>query len=329
MSITRHGHPSVGSYFVFLFLRLTLRPLLSLWPLTEAGMSILPKLDAKITDKAPSPRGVVTEWVALGGRRTELTMPAGPSRGDCDTAILYLHGGACVVAGIGTHRGITGRLSRTTGLPVFALEYRQLPEAGVGTSVADALDAYRELLTERGYRRIVVAGDSAGGYLCGKVIELAEGAGLPAPTAWIGYSPWLDLDADANPDRSSRSDSYLSIGKMRTLVPLLDRGPVALAGIRNLVDVDPRRFPPTILITAENEMLEPDAIVLAERLMAAAVEVQLHSYAWQVHAFPMLIEDLPESREALRLTADFATAAVRAARNTDTRGADARDEQVG
>ena len=186
-----------------------------------------------------------------------------------------------------------------------------------------------ELLTERGYRRIVVAGDSAGGYLCGKVIELAEGAGLPAPTAWIGYSPWLDLDADANPDRSSRSDSYLSIGKMRTLVPLLDRGPVALAGIRNLVDVDPRRFPPTILITAENEMLEPDAIVLAERLMAAAVEVQLHSYAWQVHAFPMLIEDLPESREALRLTADFATAAVRAARNTDTRGADARDEQVG
>ena len=50
MSITRHGHPSVGSYFVFLFLRLTLRPLLSLWPLTEAGMSILPKLDAKITD---------------------------------------------------------------------------------------------------------------------------------------------------------------------------------------------------------------------------------------------------------------------------------------
>ncbi|HMS74850.1 alpha/beta hydrolase [Gordonia sp. (in: high G+C Gram-positive bacteria)] len=320
MSITRHGHPSARSYFVFLFLRLTLRPLLSLWPLTNTTMAILPKLDAKITDKAPSPAGVVTEWVTLGGRRTELTMPTGPSRGDCDTAVLYLHGGGFVVAGIGTHRGITGRLSRATGLPVFALEYRQLPEAGVGTSVADALDAYRELLTERGFRRIVIAGDSAGGYLCGKVIELAGGAGLPSPTAWIGYSPWLDLDADTNPDRSSRSDSYLSIAKMRALVPLLDRGPIALAGKRNVVDVDPLLFPPTILITAENELLEPDAIILAERLLAAGVEVQLHSYSWQVHAFPMLIEDLPESREAVRLTSEFATAAVRAAREAEDRG---------
>ncbi|MBD0022106.1 alpha/beta hydrolase fold domain-containing protein [Gordonia pseudamarae] len=323
MSITRHRHSSLRSYVMFVFLRLTLRPLLALWPLTAAGMSILPRLDAKITEKAPMPRGVVHEWVTLGGRRTELSMPAGPSRGGTDTAILYLHGGAFIVAGIGTHRAITGKLARGTGLPVFALEYRQLPGVGVGTSVADALDAYRELLTERGFRRIVLAGDSAGGFLCGKVIELATGAGLPSPTAWIGYSPWLDLDAGSNPDRSSRADSYLPIRKMRRLVPLLERGPVALAGARSIVDVDPLVFPPTILITAEAELLEPDAITLAERLMTADVEVQLHSYAWQVHAFPMLL-DQPQSREAIRLTAEFATAAVRAAEV-----ADGRDEQAG
>ena len=242
MSITRHGHPSARSYFVFLFLRLTLRPLLSLWPLTNTTMAILPKLDAKITDKAPSPAGVVTEWVTLGGRRTELTMPTGPSRGDCDTAVLYLHGGGFVVAGIGAHRGITGRLSRATGLPVFALEYRQLrrrasehrsptPSTRTGNCSPNAASGASSSLVIRPAATCAARSSSWPG-----------GAGLPSPTAWIGYSPWLDLDADTNPDRSSRSDSYLSIAKMRALVPLLDRGPIALAGKRNVVDVDPLLF---------------------------------------------------------------------------------------
>ncbi|MBR7539478.1 alpha/beta hydrolase fold domain-containing protein, partial [Mycobacterium tuberculosis] len=89
--------------------------------------------------------------------------------------------------------------------------------------VDDALSAYRELLTERGYRRLVVAGDSAGGFLAVKVVELAAAAGLPTPAALIGFSPLLDLDLGTNPDRSSRSDAYLPMSKLARLVPLLNR----------------------------------------------------------------------------------------------------------
>ena len=39
-------------------------------------------------------------------------MPSGPSRRDGDTAMLYLHGGAFVVCGLGTHRSIAARLAR-------------------------------------------------------------------------------------------------------------------------------------------------------------------------------------------------------------------------
>ncbi len=109
-------------------------------------------------------------------------MPAGPSRRDSDTAMLYLHGGAFVVCGLGTHRSIAARLARACEMPVFSLEYRQLPAAGVGASVADAVDAYAELIRERHYRRVIVAGDSAGGFLAAKVIEPpSNGDSRPPP----------------------------------------------------------------------------------------------------------------------------------------------------
>ena len=115
-------------------------------------------------------------------------------------------------------------MAKGLGVPVFALDYRQLPEVGVGTSVHDAFEAYRELLGQRGYRHVVVAGDSAGGYLTGKVAELASVNDVPAPTALAMLSPWLDLDIGDRDDRTSRHDAYLPIRQLAVVRPMLDRG---------------------------------------------------------------------------------------------------------
>jgi triacylglycerol lipase len=48
------------------------------------------------------------------------------------------------------------------------------------------------------------------------------------------------------------------------------------------------------------------ALLLAER----GVTVETHLWRGQVHAFPVLADTLPESRQALRLAADFARRAV-------------------
>ena len=318
MPVVHHRKPSSMSYPIWAGTRLFLKPLMSVWPLNDAGMAGLFLIDKLFAAGAPL-RGVVREQVELGNCRAELIVPSGPSGRDSATAILYLHGGAFVAGGVGTHRNIAARLSRACGLPVFSLVYRQLPKFGVGTSVSDAMDAYRELLSERGYRRVVVAGDSAGGFLAAKVVEGAAEEGLAPPVAMIGFSPLLDLDLGSHPDRSSRSDAYLPKKQMVSLARHLFRGPLRFRGVRRIADLDPTTFPPTLLITAENELLEPDAIHLVETLDGAGVDAMAHSYSWQIHAFPAFGFHHRESIEAVEASAEFAGRAIREAKEADDR----------
>ncbi|MGC5248743.1 alpha/beta hydrolase [Gordonia sp. DT219] len=318
MPIVAHRTPSRLSYPIWIGSRLFLKPLLTLWPLNRPGMAGLFLID-RMFAVGKKPHGVVREQAELGDRPAEVVVPTGPSRRDADTAILYLHGGAFVVGGLGTHRSIAARLSRACELPVFSLVYRQLPAAGVGASVADAMAAYRELLTERGYRRVIVAGDSAGGFLAAKVVEGAAAQSLPAPAAVIGFSPLLDLELGDNPDRSSRCDAYIPRSAMIRLAPHFFGGPVAFTGVRRIGDLDLHDFPPTLLFTAENELLEPDAVALVEGLDEVGVTAQVHSYSWQIHAFPVFDFRHRETLEAIEASAEFTGRVIREAKNADDR----------
>ncbi len=316
MPVITHDRPSRGSRPMWLASRLFIRPILRVWPLTAFGMRLLFLVD-RAAARGPKPRGVVLEQMELAGRPVEFAVPAGPSRRDSDTAILYLHGGAFITCGLATHRLVVARLSRATGLPVFSQAYRQLPEAGVGTSVHDAYFAYRELVLERGYRHVVVAGDSAGGYLAAKVNEYALRDELTPPTAYVGFSPLLDLDLAANPDRSSRSDAYLPMAKMGELAPMFDQGPIRLDGVRRIGDLRPASFPPALFTSAQDEMLEPDIIELVETLDAHGVTAVVHSFAWQIHAFPAISGKHPETLEAIALASRFVTSVLQAAKDAD------------
>ncbi|MBJ7288712.1 alpha/beta hydrolase [Williamsia sp.] len=316
MPVITHTRPSRGSRPMWFGSRLFIRPILKVWPLSPSGMKLLYLVD-RAASRGPKPRGVVLEQIELAGRPVELIVPAGPSRRDSDTAVLYLHGGAFITCGLATHRLVAARMSRGTGLPVFSQAYRQLPEAGVGTSVHDAYYAYRELLLERGYRHVVVAGDSAGGFLAAKITEYALRDDLTPPTAYVGFSPLLDLDLAANPDRSSRSDAYLPMSKMAELAPLFDQGPIELNGVRRIAELPANIFPPALFTSAQDEMLEPDIIELVESIDAHGGTAVAHSFAWQIHAFPAISGKHPETLEAIALASQFVTSALQAAKDAD------------
>lgn len=308
MTVIAHRTPSLPSYPLWLAARTFIRPLLTYWPINDLGLAPLKLVDKGCSYLRTSP-AVVRDPIILSGRPADLITPVGPSDRDTDTAILYLHGGAFVIAGPATHRPIGTALAQSLGLPLYSLDYRKLAEAGVGGSVVDAVNAYRELIVERGFRRVVLIGDSAGGFLCGKVIEAAYDEGLPMPAAYIGFSPLLDLDLGARDDRDSDKDAYIPKAKLVKLALKFDKGPDALSGARKLIDVPVAAFPPTILVTAQDEYLEPDAVDLVESLSREGVMACLHTFAWQVHAFPV-VAAMPESKEAIRLTSDFARAAL-------------------
>lgn len=308
MVVTVHPKSGLKARLPFLFVLLFVKPLLILFPILDAGLRQLKWLDQG-AQRGPDAPGIQRTRIALADRPTDLMVPAGTQASDSDTAILYLHGGAFIACGPATHRKITGLLARQLQIPVYVLDYRQLPVAGVGTSVADAVQAYRELLQD--YTRVVIVGDSAGGYLSGKVIEYAHTHGLPKPVAYVGYSPLLDLDLASNPASTSRHDAYLPKGKLAKLAPKFDRGPVEFTGERRVISVPVEAFPPTLLITAQDEFLEPDALELAEKLTTAGVVAKVHSYSWQLHAFPAIAVSR-DTAEAVVLSADFVREALSA-----------------
>ncbi|AHH21697.1 alpha/beta hydrolase family protein [Nocardia nova SH22a] len=302
--VIAHTSPSPTSVVVYWLARTLLKPIYRVWPLGERGMRALRILETAFS-WLPYPSGVHHGVADLGGVGVRTYRPRrSDSAAVADTHVLFLHGGAFLFCGPATHRHVCSRLAETLGAPVYSVNYRQLPEAGVGTSVFDACAAYRALAEQVG-GRIVVAGDSAGGFLAAKICELAELDGLPRPAAFVGYSPQLSLDADRHDPALLKHDAYQPLSAVRRAKAKWLRGDIELRGSRTPIDAPVTAFPPTFLTVAEQELLEPDILAFTERLHEGGVPVETHRWRRQVHAFPVLDRLLPESREAMAATGRF------------------------
>lgn len=308
-----HEDVSVRSRVVGRTARLVFKPLLRLAPLNDRTLVTLRSLDA-LSARGPRSRFVEPVAFELGGVPVEsMTHRYGP---DSEMTVLYLHGGGFFSCGIDTHRRICERLALYTGATVVSVEYVQLPEGAVADSVDDAIRAYAALV-EMSDRpdKIVVAGDSAGGYLTMKIAELAHRRGLPAPAALLTFSPLLSLDPDRvdkeGVARVSRvRDAYLPVGRVRLIRERWLPEGSRIEGEVSPLDAADHITSPTFFVGVEDEMLRPEIEAMALLLHERGVEVETHLWRGQVHAFPVLADTVPEARQALRLAADFARRAV-------------------
>ncbi len=301
-----HWQTSAKSRAVATAARAFVKPVMTFWPMTDRGIDAASRLNARLAARLPRPVGAGIVDDVLAGRPCEVTRPVAPAQTSlAGVAILYLHGGAFLFGGPATHRPLTTRLSADAGVEVYSLDYRQLPEAPVAASVDDAIEAYLELRERLGDdARVVVAGDSAGGYLAMKVAELAAARGEPAPLAVVAYSPLLDLDfATAHPRDFLRRDAYLPLRPLPALGERWSAGEIE--GARSPIDAPVEGFPPVMMVAAENEMLRLDIETMTHRLDDAGIDVQTHIWAGQVHAFPVIGDVLPESRQAIADTVAF------------------------
>ena len=67
---------------------------------------------------------------------------------------------------------------------------------------------------------------------------------------------------------------------------------------------------PAFFVAAEDELLRPEVEAMALQLSERGIDVETHLWRGQVHAFPVMVDLVPESRQALKLAADFARIAV-------------------
>ncbi|MDF0529552.1 alpha/beta hydrolase [Tsukamurella sp. 8F] len=300
MPVIAHRGRSVRAFVLFWFVRIVMKTVMRFFPMRR--LDLLRTVEPWLAKVPQSVRGATIEQTTIAGVPAEKIVPIGVDMRP-DTALAYYHGGAFIAGNLDSHRRIAVMLARGLRVPVYNVEYRQYPDGGVGTSAHDGYQAYRELLDD-GFDRVVVAGDSAGGYVSAKVIEYAARDGAPRPAAFIGFSPFLNIAAD--PRRSGRYDAMLPIRRIAHLQAIFAQGPEALDGPEDMTtDETAADFPPTVVTCANREALELDARNLAESLDRAGVENELHVYDGQVHAFPVAIGATRESLDAYRTVVEF------------------------
>ena len=156
--------------------KLTIGPVMKWGPLTSTTMKLFPLID-RAADRLPRSGRCSHREIVARTWRGELVTPIDGTTSD--GAILYLHGGAFLACGLGTHRRLVERLAWRTGMAVLAVDYRQLPVGILDDSLQDAEDAFR-WLTRNGHpaHHIVLAGDSAGGHLAFATAIKMRDAGL-------------------------------------------------------------------------------------------------------------------------------------------------------
>ena len=293
--------------------RIFFKPVLRYTPINERSIAAIQRFDAMSGRRKRSPH-VDFEAYQLGGVRVEsMKHRYGP---DSEMTLLYLHGGGFFSGSIVTHRRICERLARKTGATVISVDYVQLPEGSIAESVQDAMRAYEALVESSEHPdKIVVAGDSAGGYLTMKVAELATRRGLPRPAALLGFSPLLSVDPDREDKAVERiiraRDAYLPVQRIAHIRErwLPEEG-APIEGYASPLHATAYITSPTFFVAVEDEMLRPEVEAMALTLSARGVQVETHLWRKLVHAFPVLADVLPESDMALQLAADFARRAV-------------------
>ncbi|WP_427890462.1 alpha/beta hydrolase [Kribbella sp. GL6] len=227
---------------------------------------------------------------------------------DAAGVILYLHGGGYVVGSARTGANLAAPLSRRSGVPAVSLEYRLAPEHPFPAGIHDALAAYRELAG----RRVVIAGDSAGGGLALATVLAARAEGLPMPAGVVLFSPWTDV-ALTGPSIDSRGD----------FDPLFSRPNMAESAALYLGGADPRNelaspvladltgLPPLLVQVGTAEVLLDDSLRLVARAAEQEVDVSLDVIAGAPHVFQYFAGYLPEADEALDHAATFIATRIR------------------
>jgi epsilon-lactone hydrolase len=251
-----------------------------------------------ISAEAPRPPGIdIEEAEGLGVVGEWLR----PRDGDDGGVILYVHGGAFVLGSRNTHRQIASQIAIAARARALVVDYRLAPEHPFPAGLDDAVRSYRALL-DAGVdaRRIVIAGDSAGGGLALAALVALREAGCPLPAGAVLLSPWTDL-ALSGPSHVTRAaaDPLLATEGMPGFVRayLGDRDP--RTPLASPLYADLAGLPPLFVQVGDDEVLLDDATRVATRAEAASVKVTLEVWEGMWHVFQQTAARVPEAREAV------------------------------
>ncbi|TPG36112.1 alpha/beta hydrolase fold domain-containing protein [Mycolicibacterium hodleri] len=304
--------PSIAGRLFALGAMMTIKPTIAVgsyaprmpWPFGLVDFA------ARVMRPAP---GTVRATIGLPNCTAQLIRAAGVLPADGKrSVILYLHGGAFLTCGANSHGRLVTALSRFADSPALVVNYRMIPKHSIGQAIDDCYDAYKWLRL-KGYEpdQIVLAGDSAGGYLS---LALAERLHYEdeLPAAVVTMSPLFEIDNDSRAQHPNiGSDAMFPPKAFKALVELVET-----SARRHVVDGQPEQvyepldhietgLPRTLIHVSGSEVLLNDARKAAHMLAAAGVPVEVHIWPGQMHVFQLAAPAVKEATRSLKQIGEY------------------------
>jgi len=256
-------------------------------------------LDAEFRVAPVGPNGLVGFWLFRPARRT------GPL-----PVVVYLHGGRWMLGDARTHAHLIGELTAASGAAFVVPEFTRTPEArypvaleesyAVLTSVVDEADAL-----DLDGRRLALAGDCAGATMATALTLMAKQRGGPRISAQLLYYPMTDPHS-ATPSRDEFDSGYLLTGEALDWYwdqYTDDECELAepMASPMRATTADLAGLPPSLIVTAEADVVRDEGEQYARLLRRAGVPVTAARYLGTVHDFVSLIplRDSPPTLAAI------------------------------
>jgi monoterpene epsilon-lactone hydrolase len=268
----------------------------------------LPTLPSDVAaQKSVHPPG---EWFYPKDAGLKVRMNANPKAMSDGKYILYFHGGAFCTCNSATHRDLLFRLVEKTQATIFAVDYRRPPEYPFPAPVDDCISAFLFILEKVGdAKRIVLAGDSAGGNLVITTLLRISELGLPPPAGGVLISPWVDLMDFSSPSWKNYSDiDYLDIDLAKLFAGCYQ----GTCGTYTMRDLSPtysdalHTLPPLLIEVGGCEVLHDQIVAFSKKVEKAGGIVTCNVREDMIHVFPIYsFTGMPQCDQAFRDIVQF------------------------
>lgn len=220
------------------------------------------------------------------------TPPAAENAGGKRAGLVYFHGGGWVINYISRYHAQMAAMAKKTNSIIVSVNYQKAPEHKFPTPFNDCYEALQWTVAnaERlgiDVNLIGVGGDSAGGNLASAVALAARDRGEIKVAYQLLIYPCNGPEFVDSPDVPNATNYGLTQKGMKWLWEMYLNGeedrkdpyavPHAAQSFANL--------PPTVMITAEYDVLREDGIAYFEKLKAAGNQIAYKDCPGMIHGF--------------------------------------------
>lgn len=250
----------------------------------------------------------IQRTIEQDGHSVEINIVKPEGKTETTPVFMFIHGGGWVLGDYPTHKRMVRDLVVLSGYTGVFVNYSRSPEAKYPQALNEVY-AVAKWLAANGAeirvdgKKLAIAGNSAGGNLSTATTLLAKAKGGPEFKTQILMWPVTDADFDRSSYHKFGVDRFLTTSLMKWMwdqyADSSKRNEIYAAPLQATIE-ELKGLPPTLIQTAENDILRNEGESYGRKLGEAGVDVTTVRYNDVIHDFGLLngLATIPQTKAA-------------------------------